>query len=148
MTHRLTSLQPRPVRLAPLAIVLAGALLARPAHAKNLTVADGPGGTATYDILRQNYSVEVPDCGHMVPHITEEMDSELGKNVFVFHAHVNLDDDRCGATDRQRTEIRAKAADIVANNGETVWYRWKFKLDAKFQGSTRFTHIFQIKSDL
>jgi MYXO-CTERM domain-containing protein len=66
----------------------------------------------------------------------------------VFHAHVNQDDDRCGGTDRQRTEIRARAADIVANNGETVYYRWKFKLDAKFQGSSRFTHIFQIKSDL
>jgi hypothetical protein len=116
------------------------------AHARNLMSADGPGGT--YELLRQAYTTELPDCGHMVPHITEELDAELGKPVFVFHAHVNQDDDRCGGTDRQRTEIRARAADIVANQGETVYYRWKFKLAAGFQGSNRFTHIFQIKSDL
>jgi MYXO-CTERM domain-containing protein len=118
------------------------------AHARNLMSADGPGGMPTYDLLRQAYTTELPDCGHMVPHITEEPDSELGKNVFVFHAHVNQDDDRCGGTDRQRTEIRARAADIVANNGETVYYRWKFKLATGFQGTPSFTHIFQIKSDL
>jgi hypothetical protein len=117
------------------------------AQARNLMSADGPGGTATYALLQQAYSTELPDCGHMVPHITEEMDSELGKNVFVFHAHVAQDDDRCGAADRQRTEIRARAADIVASNGETVYYRWKFKLATGFQAAASFTHIFQIKSD-
>jgi hypothetical protein len=122
------------------------ALWAAAAQARNLMSADGPGGT--YELLRQAYTTELPDCGHMVPHITEDFDKDLGKNVFIFHAHVNLDDDRCGGTDRQRTEIRARASDIVAQNGETVWYRWKFKLDAAFQGSPRFTHIFQIKSDL
>jgi hypothetical protein len=122
-------------------------LLAAPAsHARNLMSADGPGGT--YELLQKAYTTELPDCGHMVPHITEEFDNELGKNVFVFHAHANLDDDRCRGKDRQRTEIRAQAADIVANNGETVYYRWKFKLPTGFQGSTGFTHIFQIKSDL
>ena len=120
-------------------------LLAPAAHARNLLSADGPGGT--YELIRRAYTTELPDCGHMVPHITEEMDAELKKNVFVFHAHVNQDDDRCGAADRQRTEIRARATDIVANNGETVYYRWKFKLAAGFQGSSSFTHIFQIKSD-
>ncbi len=116
------------------------------AHARNLMSADGPGGT--YELLRQAYTTELPDCGHMVPHITEEFDDELKKNVFVFHAHVNQDDDRCGGTDRQRTEIRARAADIVAENGETLYYRWKFKLATGFKGSPSFTHIFQIKSDL
>ena len=130
-------------RLIPLAAAMA---LPAVAQARNLTSADGPGGT--YELIRQNYTTELPDCGHMVPHITEEFDDELKKNVFIFHAHVNLDDDRCGGKDRQRTEIRAHASDIVAQNGETVWYRWKFRLDKAFQGSTRFTHIFQIKSDL
>jgi MYXO-CTERM domain-containing protein len=84
----------------------------------------------------------------MVPHITEVMDDELKKGVFVFHAHVNQDDDRCGAKDRQRTEIRGgKLADVVASNGQTVYYRWKFKLPAGFQTSPNFTHIMQIKSD-
>src|SRR5687767_14447632 len=74
------------------------------AHARYTLSADGPGGT--YELLGRAYTIEVPDCGHMVPHITEVMDDELKKPVFVFHAHVNQDDDRCGATDRQRTEIR------------------------------------------
>jgi Polysaccharide lyase len=115
------------------------------AYAVNLLSADGPG--ATYELVEQSYNAEVPDCGHMVPHITEEFDGELGKNVFIFHAHVLLDDDRCGATDRQRTEIRARVADISAQNGDTVFYRWKFKLPAGFQASESFTHIFQIKSN-
>src|SRR5687767_11683827 len=115
------------------------------ASARNLLQADGPGGT--YDLLRTAYTVEVPDCGHMVEHITEEQDAELGRPVFVFELHVGEDDDRCMATDRQRAEIRARADDIVAAEGETVYYAWKFKLDAGFQGSPNFTHIFQVKSD-
>jgi hypothetical protein len=132
--------------LAVLPAVLALLLSAPVARARNLMTADGPGNT--YELLRQAYTTELPDCGHMVPHITEEMDNDLKKPVFIFHAHVNEDDDRCGGTDRQRTEIRARATDIVAQNNETVYYRWKFKLDAGFKGSNRFTHIFQIKSDL
>jgi uncharacterized membrane protein YgcG len=128
--------------------MLAVGLPARVAHAKFLMAADGPGGTPTYELLGRGFTIEVPDCGHMVPHITEVMDDELKKPVFVFHAHVNQDDDRCGATDRQRTEIRGgKLPEIVASNGQTVYYRWKFKLPAGFQSSASFTHIFQIKSD-
>jgi hypothetical protein len=131
--------------LATVALMLG---LAAPAQARELISADGPGGVATYTLLGRAYSIEVPDCGHMVPHITEEMDAELGKNVFVFHLHVNEDDDRCTATDRQRTEIRGgKLATVVASNGETVHYRWKFKLPVGFQTSPNFTHIFQVKSD-
>jgi MYXO-CTERM domain-containing protein len=134
-----------------LAMVLPVSLLmgvAATVQARELMTADGPGGVATYTLLGRAYSIEVPDCGHMVPHITEEYDAELAKNVFVFALHVNLDDDRCTATDRQRTEIRGgKLATIVASNGETVYYRWKFKLPVGFQTSPNFTHIFQVKSD-
>jgi hypothetical protein len=131
--------------VASLAVALAGLLPVSRAHARNLISADGPGGT--YELIQRSYSTELPDCGHMVPHITEVMDEDLRKPVFVFHAHVNQDDDRCGAQDRQRTEIRARAGDIVAQNGETVYYRWKFKLPTGFQTSPNFTHIMQIKSD-
>jgi MYXO-CTERM domain-containing protein len=130
-----------------LATAMLVTLAARTAEAKVVMSADGPAGTATYALLQQAYTTELPDCGHMVPHITEVFDDDLKKNVFVFHLHVNQDDDRCGAQDRQRTEIRAKSAGITANNGETVYYRWKFKLPAGFQTSPNFTHIFQIKSD-
>jgi MYXO-CTERM domain-containing protein len=140
---------PRPLHLissAAVALLLAFVLPRPAAHARNLLRADGPGGT--YELIRTAYTTELPDCGHMVPHITEEMDGELGRPVFVFHAHVNQDDDRCGGSDRQRTEIRARATDIVAQNGETVHYRWKFRLPPGFQTASSFTHIFQIKSDL
>jgi MYXO-CTERM domain-containing protein len=134
-----------------LAMVLTAAvplLAAAPAHAKILVQADGPGGMDTYALLGQNFSIETPDCGHHVPHITEAYDDVLKKNVFVFHLHVKvaLDDDRCGGTDRQRTEIRGKG-EASANEGETVYYRWKFKLPAGFQTSPNFCHIMQIKSN-
>jgi len=132
--------------LATAVLSFAGWVVAPPAEGRNLMTADGPGGT--YELLQGAYTVEVPDCGHMVPHITEEMDEQLGKNVFVFHAHVNEDNDRCQNFDRQRTEIRARAGEIIGQTGDTVYYRWKFKLPAGFQTSPNFTHIFQIKSDL
>src|SRR5687767_10266639 len=124
MLHARIPAAPSRLRLAVLVALVT--LVPLRADARNLLRADGPGGT--YELIRTAYSTELPDCGHMVPHITEEPDSELNKPVFVFHAHVNQDDDRCGAADRQRTEIRARAADITAGNGETVYYRWKFKL--------------------
>src|SRR5436190_7679002 len=135
-------------RFVVAAMSLLGIAAAAPAHAKYLMAADGPDGVPTYELLGRAFTIEVPDCGHMVPHITEVMDDELKKNVFVFHIHVNQDDDRCGAKDRQRTEIRGgKLPEIVASNGQTVYYRWKFKLPAGFQASSSFTHIMQIKSD-
>jgi hypothetical protein len=135
--------------LGYLAMAFAAPLLAAaPAQAKVLVEADGPGGTDTYTILGRNFTIETPDCGHHVPHITEAYDDILKKNVFVFHLHVKvfLDDDRCGGKDRQRTEIRGKG-EASANEGETVYYRWKFKLPAGFQSSPNFCHIMQIKSN-
>ena len=138
-------------RFSPLVVgagVLLGIALTAPAQARTLITADGPGGTPTYDILGRAFTLETPDCGHKVPHITEVFDDELKKNVFVFHIHVKEDDDRCGKTDRQRTEIRGgKLGEVVASNGQTVYYRWKFRLPEGFQTSPNFTHIMQIKSD-
>jgi MYXO-CTERM domain-containing protein len=136
-----------------LTMALAGAamplLAAIPAQAKVLMVADGPAGMATYDLLGQHFTIETPDCGHNVPHVTEVFDDDLKKNVFAFHLHVKaaLDDDRCRGKDRQRTEIRGKGDDVVASQGDTVYYRWKFKIPAGFQTSPNFCHIMQIKSD-
>ncbi len=112
--------------------------------------ADGPGDT--YGLLNRKLggtAYEVPDCGHPVPHITEEFDSGLNKNVFAFFAHVSLDDDRCGATDRQRTEIKTYGSSPSAGkafNGDEMTFKWKFKLDGAFQPSSGFTHIHQIKA--
>jgi MYXO-CTERM domain-containing protein len=127
--------------------LLAGALLlASPTAfaARDMMSADGPGDT--YQLLERSYGIEVPDCKHMVPHMTEVMDDELKKPVFVFHAHVNQDDDRCMNSDRQRTEIRGRASGVQGPEGSTRHYRWLMKLPAGFQPSGNFTHVFQIKA--
>jgi MYXO-CTERM domain-containing protein len=148
MTRRRSSNDFRQKLTVGLAAAALPLLAAIPAQAKILMEADGPGGMDTYALLGQNFTIETPDCGHHVPHVTEAYDDVLKKNVFVFHLHVKtaLDDDRCGATDRQRTEIRGKG-EASANQGETVYYRWKFKLPAGFQSSPNFCHIMQIKSN-
>lgn len=112
--------------------------------------ADGPGNT--YQLIEsKGFGVESPDCGHTSfgPHITEVFDNILNKNVFVFHSHHILDDDRCGSQDRVRIEIKGGSgspAELQHTNGQTAYYRWKFKLDAGFKPSGRFTHIFQVKA--
>ncbi|RPE12114.1 T9SS C-terminal target domain-containing protein [Chitinophaga lutea] len=122
-------------------------LLSLPAAltAQVTAVADGPGNT--YELLDdRGYNVESPDCGHAVRHITEVMDATLGKYVFAFTLHRDLDDDRCGATDRQRIELRGKGSEQQGTQGSTSYYRWKFKLDANFGESPNFTHIMQLKA--
>lgn len=112
--------------------------------------ADGPGNT--YSLIEsKGFGIESPDCRHTSfgPHVTEVFDNVLGKNVFVFHSHPVADDDRCGADDRVRMEIKGGSGSPAAmqhTQGQTAYYRWKFKLDAGFIPSSRFTHIFQIKA--
>lgn len=97
--------------------------------------------------------VEVPDCihGDFGRHITEVFDNELNKNVFQFHIHVSPDNDRCkvGVDDRQRNEIKTygdSPENLIARKGETVQYKWKFRISSDFQASPNFTHVHQIKS--
>lgn len=115
-----------------------------------LLEADGPG--STYELITSKYyGYEVPDdCVHAGRHISEIWDSNLNKNVFVFSIHRDLDKYDCvtGDTDRQRNEIKTYLTshpEMLATNGETHIYTWKFKLDSLFQPSTSFTHIHQIK---
>ena len=116
---------------------------------------DGPGNTYELinSVLAPGYNViEVPDCAHATPsveHIDEVFDTELNTNVFRFIAHKTPDNDRCQYFDRQRTEIKTydKSPDnLLATIGETVIYKWKFKISSDFQPSSRFTHVHQIKS--
>lgn len=95
--------------------------------------------------------VEAPDCNHekFGRHIEEVWDADLKKFVFKFHIHVSPDNDRCKKFDRQRNEIKTynqSPDNLIGTSGETVVYKWKFKLDAGFQASTKFTHIHQIKA--
>src|SRR5262245_4710738 len=94
--------------------------------------ADGAG--STYDLIESSgFGLETPDCGHAVRHVREIFDSALGKNVFAFDIHRDLDNDRCTNFDRQRMEVKTAPGsanqDILQHaNGETETYRWKFQL--------------------
>lgn len=119
--------------------------------------ADGPNtGQDAYGLIRKTFgtrAIESPDLykgNHAdVVHITEDTDEIVGPH-FVFLAHRDHDNDRDkGLTDRQRNEIKAydksKRA-LKAYEGETMQYRWKFKIDSGFEFSKNFTHFFQIKA--
>lgn len=110
------------------------------------------GSGAAYDVIdAKGFGIENPDCKHpsFGPHVTQAFDNALNKYVFVFHSHAVADDDRCTNEDRVRMEIKGGSgspADMQHTQGQTAYYRWKFKLDAGFIPSSRFTHIFQIKA--
>lgn len=82
-------------------------------------------------------------------HITQVYDSILEKHVFKFVIHVKEDNDRCKKFDRQRNEIKGYKASPIGLKGyigETITYKWKFKLSKDFSSSQRFTHVHQIKA--
>ena len=132
-------------------------------HAQTLLDADGT--TDTYSLIN---SVFAPDGGDVVEapgpttstptcdnhsafgyHITQVFDDSLGIYVFAFYIHVIPDNDRCINFDRQRNEIKTydqSPDSLLGVLGETVEYKWKFKLDEGFQPSSSFTHLHQLKS--
>src|SRR5690606_30527459 len=107
----------------------------------------------TYLLLQEalgGIPYEVPDCGHSSfgPHITQERDTELGRDVFVLHLHAKEDNDRCLRIDRQRTEIKTyphAPNNLGATEGARNTFRWKFRLPENFVAGD-WTHIFQIKA--
>lgn len=135
-------------------LTFAGSLAFSFSHAQVTLSANGPGNTYELieSVLGSGTASEVPDCAHASfgRHITEEFDNDLNKNVFIFHIHNTPDNDRCGsATDRQRNEIKTfgpSPANVKATYGETVTYRWKFKIDAGFIPTSGFCHLHQIKA--
>jgi hypothetical protein len=99
-----------------------------------------------------------PNGGHEgVPHIVQQYDAELDKNVFAFILHHDIDRNATGDWTRQRVEIKinhrnnSAGRDFCAldgaDEGRSFIYRWKFKLPADFAVSTEFTHIHQIKNE-
>lgn len=115
--------------------------------------ADGPGNT--YELINSKLApgfdaVESPDCVHTSfgRHIAEVWDADLNTNVFEFYSHVAEDNDRCIAFDRQRIEIKTydkSPAHLIGTLGETIIYKWRFRMAPVFQPSSNFTHIHQIK---
>jgi hypothetical protein len=116
--------------------------------------ADGPGNTYELinSVLAPGYNViETPECIHpeFGRHIAEVWDADLNQFVFEFYSHVTPDNDRCINFDRERTEIKtydASPQNLKGITGETVEYKWKFRVPAGFQPSSSFTHIHQVKA--
>lgn len=116
--------------------------------------ADGPGNT--YELINSVFApgynaVEDPECVHgsFGRHIAEVFDTELNKNVFEFYVHVTPDNDRCINFDRQRVEIKtydSSPDNLKGTLGETVTYKWRFKIPVGFKPSANFTHIHQVKA--
>jgi hypothetical protein len=131
-------------------------LFSVPLYSQAVLEANGPGNT--YELITNVFApghdttaVEDPQCIDSLfgRHITEVWDATLNQYVFEFYIHVTPDNDRCIAFDRQRVEIKtydASPDSLKGVTGETVTYKWKFKLPVGFQPSTSFTHIHQIKA--
>ncbi|HPL75804.1 MAG TPA: hypothetical protein P5157_08315 [Paludibacteraceae bacterium] len=121
---------------------------------QTLLEANGPGNT--YELINSIFApnggnvVETPDCAHpeFGRHIAEVWDEDLQKYVFEFYIHVTPDNDRCINFDRQRVEIKTyepSPENLKGTSGETVVYKWFFKIPTGFQPSSNFTHLHQIK---
>ena len=123
-------------------------------HSQVVLKADGPGNT--YELINSilapgNEAVEHSECVHGAfgRHIAEVWDEDVKANVFEFYSHVTPDNDRCEKFDRQRVEIKTYEAspdNMKGTLGETITYKWKFKLPKGFQPSGSFTHLHQIKA--
>ena len=135
-------------------------------HSKGQVLLEANSSSNAYTVINNVLApgataVETPDqTSGTVPgshtafgrHIKMVYDAELGKYVFQFLIHVNtvLDNDvSTGDADRQRVEMKtyaASPANLIGTPGETITYKWKFRLPVGFQPSTNFTHIHQVKA--
>ncbi len=114
------------------------------------------GSPDTYALLHSHgYYEECPDSSGVhatnpIKHITQTWDKTLERYVFRFDIHIAVDDDRGKPeiTDRQRVEIKTygrSGADMVASEGQTHSYSWKFRLPEGFTATNKFCHIHQLK---
>ncbi len=114
-------------------------------------------GLDAYDLIRDfggPRPIEAPDLYPInhpeVPHIYEDNDAIVGDHfVFIIHRDIDIDRDRIENDDRQRNEIKSydKSEEAVKGfENETFIYRWKFKINADMEVSTRFSHFFQLKA--
>lgn len=118
-------------------------------------VADGNDESTYSLILDSGYNYETPDhsgAHSSAPyrHIRQSYDEFLKKYVFDFILHIQNDDDRGKANikDRQRNEIKTDSKSpesMVAQKGETLVMRWKFRLPEGMQTTTKFSHVHQLK---
>ncbi len=114
-------------------------------------MATGSSGSGYTTFLNAGFEIENPDCEHTSfgTHITQIFDTQLDRNVFVFHSHIEDDNDRCQVFDRVRMEVKGGPntdEELQHPENSTSYYRWKFRLDENFIGASSFNHIFQNKA--
>ncbi len=153
------------IKIFCLFIVVGSALLPTTLKAQSLLNANGPGNTYELinSILAPGYTaVEAPDQCASHPsfgrHVAEVYDSTLKKYVFEFYIHVptalpvtttTADNDRCLNFDRQRVEIKTYESSpdsLKGYVGNTLTFKWMFRLPVGFKPSPNFTHIHQVKA--
>jgi hypothetical protein len=114
-------------------------------------------GLDAYDLIRDfggPNPIEAPDLYPInhpgVRHIYEDTDATIGNHfVFIIHRDIDIDRDRVQNDDRQRNEIKTydKSEEAVKGyENESFIYRWKFRINADMEVSTRFSHFFQLKA--
>lgn len=116
---------------------------------------EGPSLSGSNDCTDAGRAGDHSDFNGDGEHVTHTAETELPNNptVFLFHSHVADDSDRCknlGSIDRIRTEIKGGPEgdtdpELEHVYGTTSHYRWQFRLDDGFVGTSRFTHLFQLK---
>ena len=146
-------------RLVLLLAILAFSSYALSKPQVSILKADGPNqGLTAYELI-QNFggkrSIESPDLypdNHPdEKHIYEDTDKIVGHHfVFVLHRDIDKDRDKYKKFgDRQRNEIKAYGGSdkkLKGFEGETLTYKWKFKLEPGMSLSNNFSHFFQLKS--
>ncbi len=113
--------------------------------------ATGDSGSGYPAFQNAGFGIENPDCEHTSfgAHITQVYDEDLGKNVFLFHSHIDDDNDRCIVFDRVRMEVKGGPGtdeELIHPLGSESFYRWKFYVHPDYVSSSSFHHIFQLKA--
>ena len=128
-------------------------------QAQTILTADGPGNT--YELINEvlapgHDAIDTPDA--LDPafgrHIAEVWDEDLKQFVFEFYLHVSVVNElqdvfETRIAGKQRIEIKSykySPENLQGVPGETVIYKWKFKLPKGFQTSSQWTHIHQVKA--
>lgn len=105
--------------------------------------------SAYTNIKNMGYNYEVPDKVHNVAHIEMVSDDVLGKSVYKFKIHAQKDNDPATTKkDRQRCEAKTDAnspAKYRGKSGETMTFKWKFKLMSDMKTTSKFCHVHQLK---
>lgn len=132
--------------------------------AKGIYTLSADGVSDTYSLIEKSgfyaetTGKQSPDdfMGHSsFRHISQLFDEFLLKHVFAFDIHIDYeeggkkvtDGNKSELVDRQRNEIKCmdNVEGTVAADGETIRYKWRFKLPEGMKTTSEFCHIHQIK---